>query len=289
MTGIDNPETPAQPAATKPEAQQDAQPSQAHPDAPADTIVDSNVGVGKASVTDVPQPPSQTSSPPPSTMPPSNDTDTSSTPEPPVQDLPAQQPENPALMSLKAIFPDFDEAVLCVVSWPCILWLITNFASLSVLESVGGDQDRALDIILGMSDPDYVSQAAAEPTQPAPVSNNHYLSLKHHIIHICACSYQSQTELDEQFARQLLLEERIAHQAFVPPQPQPPPPPAPYNPAPYEARTHHGHFAQPPGPQQYQPQAVGPERDTMTELQEQFNKFAESAWAPSLVSKQLNS
>lgn len=35
----------------------------------------------------------------------------------------------------------------------------------SVLESVGGDQDRAIDMLLGMSDPEYVPQAAPAPVQ----------------------------------------------------------------------------------------------------------------------------
>ena len=35
----------------------------------------------------------------------------------------------------------------------------------SVLESVGGDQDRAVDTLLGMSDPEYVPQATPAPVQ----------------------------------------------------------------------------------------------------------------------------
>lgn len=34
-----------------------------------------------------------------------------------------------------------------------------------MLESVGGDQDRAIDMLLGMSDPEYVSQATPAPVQ----------------------------------------------------------------------------------------------------------------------------
>ena len=37
-----------------------------------------------------------------------------------------------------------------------------------MLESVGGDQDRAVDTLLGMSDPDHVSTAI--PEQPDAVS-----------------------------------------------------------------------------------------------------------------------
>ena len=47
-------------------------------------------------------------------------------------------------MALQGMFPDFDYAVLQ-----------------SVLESVGGDQDKAIDILLGMSDPSYSSTAMA--------------------------------------------------------------------------------------------------------------------------------
>lgn len=32
-----------------------------------------------------------------------------------------------------------------------------------MLESVHGNQDRAIDVLLGMSDPDFVSTAAPEP------------------------------------------------------------------------------------------------------------------------------
>jgi hypothetical protein len=42
--------------------------------------------------------------------------------------------------------------------------------SQSVLESVGRDQDRAIDMLLGMNDPNYVSQ---EP--PAPVQVRSYI------------------------------------------------------------------------------------------------------------------
>ena len=59
-----------------------------------------------------------------------------------------ETPVNPRLGSLPSIFPDFDPAVLE-----------------SVLDSVHGDEERAADILLGMSDPDYVSTV-----QPQPVS-----------------------------------------------------------------------------------------------------------------------
>jgi hypothetical protein len=40
----------------------------------------------------------------------------------------------------------------------------------SVLESVGGDQDSAVDTLLGMSDPEHVSTAIPEQTQARPLS-----------------------------------------------------------------------------------------------------------------------
>jgi hypothetical protein len=116
MTGtIDNTETPVQPAVAKSETQQVAQPS---PDTPADTNLESNVvAAGEVSVAEAPQSAAQTTSPPPSdtTTQTSDEINMRTVPEPPLPDLPTQQqPDNPALMSLKAIFPDFDDAVLCV-------------------------------------------------------------------------------------------------------------------------------------------------------------------------------
>ncbi|KAI0368283.1 hypothetical protein BV20DRAFT_948405 [Pilatotrama ljubarskyi] len=78
---------------------------------------------------------------------------------------------SPQVASLRAMFPDFDVAVLQ-----------------SVLDSVDGDQERALDILLGMSDPEYVS------THTAPQPE------------------QSSLDLDEQLARQLMLEDQQQQQ-----------------------------------------------------------------------------
>ena len=58
------------------------------------------------------------------------------------------QPESPAdpkVAALLAMFPDFDISLLQ-----------------SVLESVAGDQDRAVDVLLGMSDPSYTSTERAD-------------------------------------------------------------------------------------------------------------------------------
>ncbi|KAG7446561.1 uncharacterized protein BT62DRAFT_931999 [Guyanagaster necrorhizus] len=122
-------------------------------------------------------------------------------------------PVNPQVVELRAMFPDFDDTVLQ-----------------SVLDSVYGDQGRAIDALLGMSDPEYKD----EPRSVERV--------------------MTQTELDEQLARRLLLEDQQQQQAaWQSQQPQ----------------------WQQPIPVRRQSQPV-PEKDTMAELGEQFNKFAES-------------
>ncbi|KAH9858926.1 hypothetical protein C2E23DRAFT_864710 [Lenzites betulinus] len=78
---------------------------------------------------------------------------------------------SPQAAALRSMFPDFDVAVLQ-----------------SVLDSVNGDQERAIDLLLGMSDPDYVS------TQPVPQAADPAL------------------DLDEQLARQLMLEDQQQQQ-----------------------------------------------------------------------------
>ncbi|KAJ8521827.1 hypothetical protein ONZ45_g1530 [Pleurotus djamor] len=77
---------------------------------------------------------------------------------------------DPRVAALQAMFPTFDDLVLQ-----------------SVLESVNWDQDRAIDMLLGMSDPEYKPET--RPSQPPA------------------------TDLDEQFARQLFLDEQRAQQA----------------------------------------------------------------------------
>jgi len=78
----------------------------------------------------------------------------------PVEDVSA----NPQVAALQAIFPDFDPIVLQ-----------------SVLDSVDGNQDTAIDILLGMSDPEYTQQHSTDVDQ---------------------------TALDEEFARNLLIQEQ---------------------------------------------------------------------------------
>ncbi|KAL0578442.1 hypothetical protein V5O48_003542 [Marasmius crinis-equi] len=122
-------------------------------------------------------------------------------------------PADPRLATLKAMFPDFDDVLL-----------------LSVLESVGGNQDQAIDSLLGMSDPEYRSDA--RPQEPV----------------------LSQTELDEQFARQLYMQdEQQYHQQRVQ----------------WEAQQ------QRPRPARQSSQASG-DRDVMTEVSEQFKTIAET-------------
>lgn len=130
---------------------------------------------------------------------------------------------------------------------------------LSVLQSVNGNHDQAIDTLLGMSDPDYISQ-------PAPVPQEQ--------------REPTQTELDEQLARRLMLEEEQAaqHQWRAPQQGQ--------------------------GSQAYQPRRAAtrgggddagrydnaaqggnaPQRDTMADFQDGFNKIAESTRFQCLVS-----
>jgi CUE domain len=57
----------------------------------------------------------------------------------------SEAPEDPKVAALLSMFPDFDTSLLQ-----------------SVLESVAGDQDRAVDVLLGMSDPSYTSTERAD-------------------------------------------------------------------------------------------------------------------------------
>ncbi|KAK0195111.1 hypothetical protein F5146DRAFT_1024247 [Armillaria mellea] len=127
----------------------------------------------------------------------------------PVRDAPV----NPQVVELRAMFPDFDDTLLQ-----------------SVLDSVHGDQGRAIDALLGMSDPEYKGEV--RPVEPV----------------------LTQTELDEQLARRLLLEDEQQQQAA------------------WQSQQLQW---QQPTPIRRQSQNV-PEKDTMAELGEQFNKFAET-------------
>ncbi|KAJ7267626.1 hypothetical protein B0H12DRAFT_1200779 [Mycena haematopus] len=145
--------------------------------------------------------------------------------EPSVIPVPASEPAAPPrerelvadarLGVLRAMFPDFDDSLLQ-----------------SVLDSVQGNTDRAIDALLGMSDPDYHSEPVRQQVQQP----------------------QTQEELDEQLARTLMLEDERSHHAW---------------------RAQEQQQQQRP-PVRRQGSSGAPEKDTMQEFQEQFNKFAES-------------
>lgn len=102
-----------------------------------------------------------------------------------------EETTDPAIAPLKAMFPDFDDTVLYVTFTQYSLrhgLILINTRSHSVLESVNGSQDAAVDILLGMSDPTYVSTHHETPSQPAVANPS--------------------LDLDEQLARQLMLEDQ---------------------------------------------------------------------------------
>ncbi|KAI0001250.1 hypothetical protein BJV74DRAFT_88590 [Russula compacta] len=162
---------------------------------------------------------------------------------------------DPKIAGLHAIFPDYDAALLY-----------------SVVDSVGGDEDQAVDALLAMSDPDHVpTHHVATPEQP---------------------SVAEQTQLDEEFARQLLLEdeqqyardqialrqqEQIRHFPYAPRTQAPAPP---------QGNRGDG-FRGDDDVQQEPPQPQPQQRDTMADMQEQFTKLAETGKRTfsSLVSK----
>lgn len=77
----------------------------------------------------------------------------------------------------------------------------------SVLDSVNGNQERAIEILLGMNDPNFVpSPAAAVPEVcPSPYSSNH-TSLR-----VQQYSERQSVDVDEQLARQIAMEEEQVH------------------------------------------------------------------------------
>ncbi|KAI0694977.1 hypothetical protein C8T65DRAFT_710916 [Cerioporus squamosus] len=139
---------------------------------------------------------------------------------------------HPQVEALRAMFPDFDVLVLQ-----------------SVLESVNYDQERALDILLGMNDPEYVStHAAAQPEPP------------------------SQLDLDEQLARQLMLEDQQHQQRRATGNSWPR---RSEDDVPYQARQHH------PEPNRLAPQGQGPEsgrggQSDFQDIQRTMGQIAES-------------
>lgn len=162
---------------------------------------------------------------------------------------------DPRIASLKGMFPDFDAAVI-----------------LSVFESVDNDQDRALDILLGMNDPTYISSTVPPSTAPQQLG-------------------PTQEDLDEQLARRLALEEEQAARAWSadrqpgwrhpmsPSQDQQQAGYQTYQPRRGSGRgwgsSSWGSWSGAQG-QTTQSQGQGGQRDTMAEFQEGFNKIAES-------------
>jgi hypothetical protein len=55
-----------------------------------------------------------------------------------------------------------------------------TFRRQSVLESVDGDQDRAVDVLLGMSDPNFKSESPPAVQQPQMVRRS--LVMSYHVI-----------------------------------------------------------------------------------------------------------
>jgi hypothetical protein len=155
------------------------------------------------------------------------------TPSPPAEQPAVDEFADPKIAALHAIFPDFDAAILY-----------------SVVDSVDGNQDRAVDALLSMSDPDHVSASAAAPAQP-PVT--------------------TQTQLDEEFARRLLFEDQQRYARQEQQQQQ-------LRQFPYAQRTTGATPQQQQGrsPSPQSPSQRAGERDTMADVQDQFNKLAET-------------
>ncbi|KAF8070805.1 hypothetical protein FPV67DRAFT_1043812 [Lyophyllum atratum] len=188
-------------------------------DAPPPASATAATPSSDASAAPAPNPFRDTNPSPPA----ASDTATTTAPPPSAQDQQQQRetPGDPRIAALRAMFPDYDDLILQ-----------------SVLASVNGDQDRAIDALLGMSDPEY----KGELTPETPV--------------------MSQTDLDEQLARRLMLEEQEQHQVA------------------WQAQQD----ARRPLFQQQQPRPTsgqgqgqqGQGGDTMQEIQQQLGKFAET-------------
>ncbi|TEB30372.1 hypothetical protein FA13DRAFT_1856907 [Coprinellus micaceus] len=149
----------------------------------------------------------------------------STSPPSPFQDT--QAPGDPRVAELRAMFPDLDDTIL-----------------LMVLESVNGNQERAIETLLGMSDPDYKPETPAAAQAPS--------------------TPMTQEELDEQLARRLMIEEQEQQQARWYAQQQQRPRPQRQNSRPLEGQ----HQSPPPPPN-------GQGNDTMAEIQQSLTKAAE--------------
>ncbi|KAJ7015841.1 hypothetical protein C8F04DRAFT_1171172 [Mycena alexandri] len=195
-----------------------------------DVSVVSGAGAAESSAGDATTPvPTATDPPPTEPTPPAAATEIippAATPEPTAAPTPAAPPREREMVAdarlgvLRAMFPDFDDSLLQ-----------------SVLDSVNGNTDLAIDALLGMSDPDYTSdvpQAQAE----APLT---------------------QEALDEQLARTLMLEDQRQEHAWRAQQPP-----------------QHQQQQRPQQQRRATGDSGGGGGDAMQEFQETFNKFAES-------------
>lgn len=178
---------------------------------------------------------------------------TISTPPLPPRTLEENQLLDPQTASLHAIFPDFDPTVLYVHATRRHGRLISFISTRqSVLHSVGGNQDRAVDMLLGMSDPDFKDNHV-----PVRISR----CTCHNPAYRCR-GCKDQTELDEQLARRLMLEDQEQHREQRRWQ-------APAHNVPYQPREH-----APDAGARVQGAETG--KPDFQEVTETFNKIAES-------------
>jgi len=158
---------------------------------------------------------------------------------------------------------------------------------------VDGDQDRAVDALLAMSDPDHVpvhhAAASEQPSQvrhiitsflsppPPPSQTNRPTRIAHFHPLFAHPSKAEQTQLDEEFARQLLLEDeqQFARDQIALRQQQQQQQEQ-MRQFPYAQRTNAPIHRNDSAQQQQQQQSPQQQRDTMSDMQEQFSKFAES-------------
>ena len=133
-----------------------------------------------------------------------------------------------------------------------------------MLDTVGGDHDRAADVLLGMSDPSFIPPApppppsALDPFQPTPTYDERL----------------SQEALDEEFARRLALEEQEnATRTWTRLEDSP----SYLMYQPYQGRrsSRSSRSGQSQSLSQSQSQQGQGGRDTMTEFQDGFNRIAE--------------
>ncbi len=113
-----------------------------------------------------------------------------------------------------------------------------------------------------MSDPDYVHQETQRSTAPVRYASSLALSTYRLIV----IQLQSQTDLDEEFARRLVMEEQQSQSDWE-------------NQLGYQPRRQNNPQRGGGGPGD----GGSGGKDTMSELSEQFNKFTESASPHSLV------